>query len=232
MSDEIIRQYSPEQTAKMRDDLLRKRFAPFVGQVFAQHPALNSAVLSVAQYWCDEAWDAVHGELSYSLQRDPDIDAFYARVRAEGDQEDMDELSYHRTLFIEGLETARAIGFPLKAAPVRPPGFLDRLFKRTPAYDSALGKQQSDTVRKLAYDVFWGSDGWDDNGEAIPLFAAFCHEEGSQEENFAHNYRPFVIFRRAAQPGAPADFEIIGEMVRPWLDGVGPREFDEAFPDG
>ncbi len=236
MNDDIIRQFTPEQTAKMRDDILRHQFAPFIGKVFADHPALNSALLSVAQYWCDEAWDAVHGELSYSLHRDPDIDVFYARIRADAESESMDDDAYFSTLFIEGGETADALNFPA-APPPKPQSFLDRLLGRKPVYINAVYQRQNEITKKLSYDVFWGRGRkggwiWDNNGEAIPLFAAFCHEEGNQEESFAANYTPYAIFRRSAQSGAPAELEVIGTMRRPWLDGVGPREFDELYPKG
>jgi hypothetical protein len=231
MSDDIIRQYTQEQTAKMRDDILRKHFAPFIGKVFAEYPALNSALLSVAQYWCDEAWDAVHGELAYSLHREPDIKAFYDRLREGAEEEEM--LDYASSSFMEGRDTVAALRFPPAPPaplPPKPRSFLDRLLNRPSVYVPP----PETPMQRLLYGAFSGAHGgwsWDDNGEAIALFAAFCHEEGNQEENFASNYSPYVLFRRPATAGAPAEIEIVGDMIRPWLDGVGPREFDEVYPE-
>jgi len=75
-------------------------------------------------------------------------------------------------------------------------------------------------------------DAWSGNDDFIPLFAAFCKEGGVQVESHTHNYAPFAIFRRGSD-GADIEIEIIGSMLRPWLDGVMPlaEQIEGNFPE-
>jgi hypothetical protein len=58
---------------------------------------------------------------------------------------------------------------------------------------------------------------WDDNGGAIPLWAAFVEEEGGQEYAFLNDYyAPAVLFFRHG------GYEFL-PMPRPHLDGIRPE---------
>lgn len=48
-----------------------QRFLPFARRVFNLLPEVHSVVYAVAQYWSDEAADAVHERMLLSLDRDP-----------------------------------------------------------------------------------------------------------------------------------------------------------------
>lgn len=61
---------------------------------------------------------------------------------------------------------------------------------------------------------------WNDNGEVIPAFAAFCREGAHQEMSIAEAYAPYAILRRC---GDDIAIEIVGQMLRPWLDGIHPE---------
>jgi hypothetical protein len=203
---DVIRRYSLEETARRRDQKNNTVAVPFVGKVFAAHPRLQSAVLLVGQFWADEAYDAVHAELLYSISPSPDLAAF-ARETAEISRleekkkisiDEADErLSWYRA-FVDGPAAAEALG--LNA---------DRLFDF----------QESAWL-----------PGWDSNDEMISLFAAFCTENASQEMPVAEAYAPYAIFRRAGDGGAAV--EIVGKNIRPWLDGVRPEEGKEPSPPG
>lgn len=52
----------------------------------------------------------------------------------------------------------------------------------------------------------------DENGTAVPAFEAYCHESGSQEEDDAHNFRPYAVARKR---GDAIEIEVIGELLRP-----------------
>jgi hypothetical protein len=163
---------------KKRQDMDRERARfiersaiPFVTGAFAADPALRSALMLVAQYWCDEADDAVHYEMIYSRLDRPDLAAGFASL----DSEEPDQAN------LDG------------------------------------GRQ---------FEVHTGSMDWDDNGEAIPLFAAFCLEDCDQEMAASEVYRPCILFRR--QPDGSATAEMVGEMIRPWLDGVEPQWAGDA----
>jgi hypothetical protein len=68
----------------------------------------------------------------------------------------------------------------------------------------------------------------DPNGENISLFAAFCKEGCDQEMPTSEVTSPYAVFRRGTTNmtnmtnGATVETEIVGVMLRPWLDGVRP----------
>lgn len=59
-------------------------------------------------------------------------------------------------------------------------------------------------------------DGWDGDGDAIPAFAAYCAED---ERDLG---RVYAYFRRDPRGNGGVRVEVLGEMLRPWLDGVAP----------
>src|SRR5688572_28632414 len=62
-------------------------------------------------------------------------------------------------------------------------------------------------------------------GELVPAFEAYCHERGTQGNDDADNYRPFALARR---DGDRIEVEMIGRLVRPWLDM--PRDLPAPVP--
>jgi len=150
-----------------RARFIEEHAIPFVADAFRPDPALRSALMLVAQYWCDEANDAVHYHMIFSRLERPDVAAGLASL----DDDEPDRINL------------------------------------------AGGAQYKVTDGWMK--------GWDDNGGAIPLFAAFCREGCDQEMAASEAYLPCVMFRR--QPDGTTRAEIIGEMIRPWLDGVEPE---------
>jgi len=74
----VLRQWSLEHEVR-----------PTVEEVFAERPAVQSILLCVAQYWADEADDAVHGHLVFSSRATPRwphrCDDTYEGTRGDGD---------------------------------------------------------------------------------------------------------------------------------------------------
>ncbi|AGC43840.1 hypothetical protein MYSTI_02524 [Myxococcus stipitatus DSM 14675] len=159
--------YTPAETAALREQFLQKMIEPVVRRCFQRHPSLRSALFLVAQYWNDEADDAVHHELIFSQRETPDVEAASNAAR-EGEDDTVN-----------------------LAAPMAAP-FWDPL--TTPYVDA-----------------------WPDNHEAIPVFAAFTREDCHQEMSILEAYAPYALFRRA---GEDLSVEVVGQMLRPWLDGV------------
>lgn len=60
---------------------------------------------------------------------------------------------------------------------------------------------------------------WDDNGQAISLFAAFTKEGADQT---MPRTQAGSIYAHFARSSAGVDVEVRGQMHRPWLDGVMP----------
>jgi hypothetical protein len=58
--------YTKKQAEQLREKLIKLVILPLVKANFDKHPKLNSAVMLVAQYWDDEANDAVHERIIYS----------------------------------------------------------------------------------------------------------------------------------------------------------------------
>jgi hypothetical protein len=70
--------------------------------------------------------------------------------------------------------------------------------------------------------ALWDIARWDDNGGAIPLWAAFAPEGAQQDfEYFNEVYSPAVIFYRHG------GYEFL-PMLRPQLDGIRPEWSQDA----
>lgn len=64
----------PERSAALRSSIV-ETMRPAIDEAFASHACLQSITLCVAQYWNDEASDAVHGRLLCSVLPELDFDA-------------------------------------------------------------------------------------------------------------------------------------------------------------
>jgi uncharacterized protein (TIGR02996 family) len=161
---------SPGEAEMTRRRHLRTDLLPVVARYFATYERLQAAMLCVAQYWADEADDAVHGTLIVSELLEPTLEG----VDGYGDESGAD--------------------------PNLPNTYIKRRY----------GEGSSSVVG------LWDTP-WDDNGGAIPLWAAFAPEEGSQEyERLSEVYAPAVMFYRHG------GYDIL-PMRRPHLDGVQPE---------
>lgn len=65
---------SPGEVEMARRQYLREQLLPVVSQHFQSYERLQSAMLCVAQYWADEADDAVHGTLIVSELFEPTLE--------------------------------------------------------------------------------------------------------------------------------------------------------------
>ncbi len=143
-----------------------------VRKVFFDHPEIHSATLMVSQYWDDEATDAVHATVVFSVLETPNLDAHFDAQTWNDETDDW------------GTDTVNLAG------------------------------------TELDFWSYWEALHWDDNNEAIPLFAAFC-VPGSQDRSSLENCRPFCVFRRSDDE---VSIELVGTRYRPWLDGVNPED--------
>ena len=163
---------SPGEVEMARRQYLRTHLLPVVSRYFATYERLQSAMLCVAQYWADEADDAVHGTLIVSELFEPTLEGV-------GRDEDVSTGD-------PNLPTTRIT---------------------------------SENRRGSSSEIWLWDTGarWGDNTRAIPLWAAFAPEGGSQEyERLSECYAPAVMFYRHG------GYEIL-PMARPHLDGVRPE---------
>lgn len=210
--------YTPTEAARLRHQMIQEQIVPVIQRAFEAHPVLQSATLLVAQYWCDEANDAVHCDLVFSELETPDTAAAYAaRLRRYEEEEGMvPQISK------DGLSGwARWFPWLRKSEPsvmVVPEVPRDSVLKSDPI-NLPSGIDEEALERAFEWNL-----GWDSNGEPISLFAAFCLEDCHQEMDVGEAYSPYAIFRR--QNGSVA-VETVGVMTRPWLDGVKPEGGEE-----
>lgn len=82
--------YSARQTAALRRAWVRDHLLPVLRPLFAPLPALRSACVLVAQFWDDEAHDAVHCTIVFSELDAPDV---AAAGRADDEPDDGDPVN-------------------------------------------------------------------------------------------------------------------------------------------
>lgn len=208
--------YSPADAARLRDQMVREQIVPVIRRAFEAHPTLQSATLLVAQYWNDEANDAVHCDLFFSELDTPDTAAAYAARRARYDDLDMawTTPTPAPSGWARWFPWLRKEAPPVMAAPEP---------ARRPALPGDVTNFPSGIDEESLEREYSWKLGWDSNGEPISLFAAFCREDCHQDMDDGEAYSPYAIFRRQ---DADVAVEIVGVMVRPWLDGVKPEEGD------
>lgn len=68
---------SVSPAAQLRDQLMEEWVKPAVQACFDRYPELGSVILLVAQYWDDEALDAVHNFFVFSVLETPDLQAAF-----------------------------------------------------------------------------------------------------------------------------------------------------------
>jgi hypothetical protein len=169
--------FTAEETHLLRRQYIEKKLVPPLRTRFAQYPRLRSAALCFAQYWDDEANDAVHDLWFFSILETPDFKAAF-----QGDGFEIDAFN------LPGLPTHWQIN-------------------------------RNDGKEEFPYE---------DNGLAIPLFAAYCREDCHQSMDYEEAYSLFAIFRKT---GTGIEIEFCGEMLRPWLEGVCPERCEEYSPE-
>lgn len=93
--DPQYRELSPSAAEQRRQAFLEGPFLTYVGAVLDAEPQFNSGLLVVAQYWDDEAVDAVQAQMLWSVL--PEVDAHAALSEPEreptSEHEGWDELN-------------------------------------------------------------------------------------------------------------------------------------------
>ncbi len=161
--------YTKEQAAELRQKIITAQILPLIKAVFNKYYQLQSAMLLVAQYWDDEANDAVHHETIFSVLPTPVLGV-----------ELVCHYDYHDNFDISLLD-----GLP---QPDYDPVNLEGLPTLRKIYDSL---STNDFVRTECEEYLW-----DENKNAIPAFAAYCKEGCHQDMDYLEAYTPYAIFRR------------------------------------
>lgn len=169
---------------EMRRMCLRCYVEPLARMVFRRIPAAQSLVFALAQYWNDEADDAVHQTVVLCDHRDPKWPdcLSYANNKLipielpyDFDQLDPEEQEWARE---EATERAKNIdNFGRYSAEEGPAGEAVRIGQRTLGVQSFL----------------------DDNNTLSRAFAPFCKKGASQDMSVSESYLPYAVVRREEQ---------------------------------
>ncbi len=189
MTENVISKYSPQETRRLIDKCLEETVMRTVSRPFGKYPQLKSATLFVSQFWNDEADDAVHEHLVYSIHDNPDMES-WTELMTKQDPDNSLDYGLYACLF-EGWDALYATDMEVTEW-------------GTPAIAG-----------------YCDISSLDNNHEAVSLFAAYCEEGGSQDNEFPKGYQPIAILRR------DESIEFYGELLRPWLLGVKP-EWEQA----
>lgn len=173
----------------LRQSFEQEYALPLARAIFELEPRCQSVLVTVGQYWCDEATDAVHSELFACAERDPTWPlAAQAHPGALGDPAALAETLQ---------EDAKSEACPADLREIQY-GLLEDARMR------AFGEKY--------YCVL------DDNSDMIVAFASYCREVSDQEQPSWRSHTPYGLIRRPLA-GEPASFEVIGRMYRPhWED--------------
>ncbi len=162
---------TPEGLREIRYAYLTNVAIPYVNAIARySEPVFNKAALYVAQYWSDEAADAVHDTMLFFVDG-PDVTLenmadFYAAEIQRGEYDkDEDEEVFRDGVVWDAWTTRSRLGT------VRPFG--------------------SGVESRDYYNYYLP---WDDNGLAVALWGRWCKYEGDQGADFHENYSLAVVF--------------------------------------
>lgn len=191
--------YTAAETAAIREKVINDYALPIAKKVFDKYPEIKSACFAVAQYWDDNASDQVHNFILYSVLDIPDWEA-YDRSENKEDPEGCENWN--------GEEWDNYFNTEIQD-PVNLPNITES------EYMELISDQEWANLEN-------SSNFYDFNGlthEIVAAFAAFCKEGSQQGADYAESYTPYAIFTRT---DTKIKIEIVGKMLRPWLDGIRP----------
>lgn len=185
---EVIRKYTPEQAEGLRSAIIAEHITPVIKEVFDKHPKIQAAILSFAQYWSDEANDAVYPSITFALEKNPDYKAHINKLNQSYFYENYGwQESCKWSDLVEGPAGFEVLGVKD-----------ERLDFRAPHWKP-----------------------WPGNNDAISAFAPYCLENIYGPGTYSYDEAPYCLFRREEKQAL--SIEVVGEMIRPWLDGVMPE---------
>jgi hypothetical protein len=184
MSDERV------PSAVLRERFHEQYLLPLARGFFDEEPRCQSVLVTVGQYWCDEAADAVHCYQVACTTREP--------TWPEAGQARADSLAEPEDLRLT-LKEAEQEGSPAGLSELQYP-----LWER--AATRAFG------------DPFSSAGALDENTDMIVAFASYCREVSDQEQPSWRSHTPYALIVRP-EPGQAPRLEIMGTMHRPqWED--------------
>lgn len=220
---------SAEDANILRRAYLKGPMQEYVRRFMNDHPLVESVLIQVSQYYNDEASDAVHFHMYPSV-----LDMWWEPAPPapwkdkKGRTHTPSKPNYYNLDITE--DGGRAL-----------------LEKNLPFVDLASVQDERkgrDWHPRSLYDIIyrwseravgsWGNwlrDGaWDSNGAMIPLFAAFCTEDGGSSA-----FTPLCVYRRTKEGNlafGDVTMEFVGTMLTPERDGIRPHDAEGEAEEG
>lgn len=122
MPEEIPgKMFSAEETQLLRRRYIEEKILPALGLLFEKYRGLQSAALFVAQFWDDEASDAVHPWWLFSIHAVPDFVAAFAEENLNADPVNLPYYPHHWDLYFNHADRSipwdnNGLSIPLFAA--------------------------------------------------------------------------------------------------------------------
>lgn len=175
--------------AALRSWSVEHELTPFLAEVFARLPSVRSVYCCVAQYWADEADDAVHDLFVFSEKDTPDWPHVCQDDVAPG---------VPAAMLLRRADLCTSCAWELSELET----------------DEVTHVTENPKTREVVTHYRSVRCDWDDNGAAVRPWQAFC-VEGAQDLDVAGNYQPVLLARRTA---ASFSLRVVGGLMRPWLD--------------
>ncbi len=174
----------------LRERYTRDYLLPLARAWFQLEPRCQSVLVTVGQYWCDEATDAVHCHQLGCVEAEP--------TWPESGQARAGSL-------VEDDVLAEWTGGPSP----------DEEALALSDVQSSRWERAAEHAFGEAYGV---PSALDENNDMIVAFASFCREVSDQEQPSWRSHTPYGLIRRPAAGTEPV-LEVIGKMHRPeWED--------------
>ena len=204
MNDQAAKDMSSQRLAYLREHIV-----PYVRRHLDQRD-LRSAMLLVAQYWADEADDAVHGELAWSRLPEPDLEAAL-RSLDDWEEEAKDPTNLGPGLSQREVEESSYLPWDDNGETI--PLFAqyctedcDQEMTTSEAYSPCV------LFQKLSCEACHGALHLVENTQNLGCKGCGAMYDGPAGR---HLYEADGLF-----------FAIVGENQRPWLEGVPPVDYE------
>lgn len=201
------------KAAIARMNWLNEHFVPNCERTFQAYPQVRSIALCVAQYWNDEADDAVHSHYILSALDTPVL-------HEEDEMERWEDIPSADYPYIDPNWAGVDLGQRARC---------EWNYGGTPHVSYSRPSLILEMEKTFYQGTSWSS--WDSNGAAIPMWAAWCKEGSNQEMSAYEAHNIAVIAQRDEDGEVTLEFT---PMLRPNLDGIRPEywdEDDEVFED-
>jgi hypothetical protein len=207
-----------DEIARIRSEYLMGPMREYARMFMEDHPLVRSVLIKVSQYYNDEAEDAVHFQMYpsvLSMWSEPPPPAPFKNKRGQTITPTAPNY-YHEAVPKVLKENLPFV--PWRFEYKRDEDDYSLVHART-LFDFVYRWEE----RTFGWNHWLKKAAWYSNADAIPLFAAYCTEEGRSD-----GYVPLCVYRKVNDN---VEMEFLGTMYRPEVDGLSPVDSDYEEDD-